>query len=73
MAGFKVKNVFQRLRIRIQNWFIRRRKRKNGKAINEAAGRKPFLTGGVWIDENKIMYNCMGKCIGKFEGIKEEE
>lgn len=73
MAGFRAKNVFQKLRIRIRNWFISRKRKKNGNTINKAFGRRPFLTGGVWIDDDEFMYNCMGKCIGKFEGVKKED
>ena len=73
MAGYKVKGWFGRLKVRIQHRRIRRKKLKEGKELNMKAGRKPFLTGGVWIDNEDRMYNCLGKCIGKWQGFQKEE
>ena len=42
--------------IRIKYW---------AKKNNIHKGTKRILKGGVWIDNDNRIYNCMGQCIGK--------
>lgn len=72
MAGFKTTNIFQRLALRVKMWIYHRRKMKEGKAINEAAHRTRALTGGVWMDNDGYLYNCLGQRIGKLISDEEE-
>ena len=42
--------------IRIRHW---------AKKNDIHKGTKQILTGGVWIDSDNKIYNCMGTCIGE--------
>lgn len=73
MAGYKVKGWFGRLKLTIRNWFLHKKLIREGKAENKKAGRRRFLTEGIWIDNENYLYNCMGQCIGKWEEDQKEE
>lgn len=44
--------------IRIRRW---------AKRYNVHAGTRQILRGGVWIDKENRLYNCMGQRIGKIQ------
>ena len=71
MAGFRTTSTFQRLRIMFRSQINYRKKRKEGKRLNDKFGRRKALTGGVWVDGDGYFYNCLGQRIGKLISDKE--
>lgn len=51
----------------IRNWLNDVRIKRWAKANDIHKGTKQILKGGVWIDKEDNLYNCMGKRIGKIQ------
>lgn len=73
MAGFRCKNKFQAWKLRRRMRKDCRLKTKNGIAANESAGRRRALLGGVWVDKEGNLYNCLAQRIGKLISVEERK
>lgn len=67
MKTARFKKRTRRFWIDIRNLLNDIRIKRYAKANNVHAGTKQILKGGVWIDKENNLYNCMGNRIGKIQ------
>ena len=67
MKTVRFKRNLKETRRRFKNWLNDIRIKRWAKTNDVHAGTRQILTGGVWIDKENNIYNCMGRRIGKIQ------